>query len=64
MTNSPKRSLIKSITWRIVASLTTGLIGLMVTGDLAIAGGIMTVDFFAKFVLYYLHERLWDKWRF
>ena len=63
MIDSRKRSLYKSITWRIVASLATGIIGFLITGSFAIAGSIMTIDFFVKFVLYYIHERAWDKWR-
>lgn len=64
MENSRSRSLTKAVSWRIIASMTTGIIGYVVTGSLALAGSIMSVDFIAKFVLYYWHERIWDKWRF
>ncbi|HCD26104.1 MAG TPA: hypothetical protein DER02_01195 [Gammaproteobacteria bacterium] len=53
------RSLSKSISWRVFATLTTIVIAYAVTGALdqtLIIGG---VEFFAKFLIYYVHERLW-----
>ena len=58
---SKTKSLTKAISWRIIASITTGIIGYAVTGSFALAGSIMTVDFFAKFILYYAHERAWTR---
>lgn len=54
------RSLLKAFSWRIVATLTTGLIAWGVTGDLAIAFAIGSIEFFAKMLIYYLHERAWQ----
>lgn len=56
---SKTKSAYKALSWRAVATLTTGMIGYVVTGSFAIAGSIMTFDFFVKLVLYYYHERLW-----
>lgn len=55
----PRRHLAKAITWRIVASLTTFIIGWIVTGDLDFGMAIGAADVFIKLVLYYLHERAW-----
>lgn len=56
------RTLRKSISWRIVATVMTLLLaGAIVKGGGAVAVTIATVEFFTKFALYYLHERLWLK---
>ncbi len=53
------RSLLKGLTWRLVASGTTMLIAWFWTGNVKQAVGIAGVEFFAKFFIYYLHERAW-----
>ena len=57
--DSHSKSLAKAFSWRIIATVTTGLIGLLLTGSVKIAGAIMSIDFVLKLVLYYLHERIW-----
>lgn len=58
---SPLRSALKGFTWRIIATTTTIVIALVVTGDIAPALKIGAVEFFAKFVVYYFHERAWAR---
>lgn len=58
---SPLRSILKGLTWRIIATATTIVIALIVTGDIKPALQIGAVEFFAKFVVYYLHERAWAR---
>ena len=60
--DSRRKSLYKTFSWRILATCITGLIGYALTGSLTVAGSIMTLDFFIKMVVYYYHERLWDKY--
>lgn len=55
----PRRHLAKAITWRIIASLTTFIIGWVVTGDLNFGMAIGAADVVIKIALYYFHERLW-----
>ncbi|MBT3428349.1 MAG: DUF2061 domain-containing protein [Gammaproteobacteria bacterium] len=55
------RSLSKAISWRVIATLTTMLITWWVTGNINAALLVGSVEFFAKFVIYYLHERVWLK---
>ena len=55
-----KRTLVKTITWRITASLTTFLIAWMLTGDLLIGVSIGSIEAIAKIFLYYYHERIWN----
>ena len=55
------RSILKSISWRITGSLDTTLISFVVTGSFKIAASIGIIEIFTKMVLYYIHERLWNK---
>lgn len=55
----PKRHLAKAITWRIVASATTFIIGWIVTGSVDFGMAIGAADVLIKLALYYFHERLW-----
>ena len=57
---SRKRSLIKSITWRIFASLDTFIIAWFVTGKSSWAGTIAVLEILTKTFLYYFHERGWN----
>lgn len=61
---SPKRSVVKSISWRIVGTLDTILISWVVTGTLSMAFSIGLVELVTKMVLYFFHERIWNsiKW--
>lgn len=54
------RSILKACTWRVTATLTTGLIAYSVTGHVAMAVTIGGLEFVLKFALYYAHERLWQ----
>ena len=53
------RSLLKAISWRIVGTLDTMALGWIITGDPLIGVKIGTLELITKFVLYYLHERVW-----
>lgn len=55
----PRRHLAKAITWRLIASFTTFIIGWIVTGDLNFGMTIGAADVIIKIALYYFHERLW-----
>jgi len=54
-------SILKAFSWRFIATLTTVVISLLITGSIKAALSIGVFEFFAKIVLYYLHERLWIK---
>jgi len=57
------RSLTKGLTWRFVATGTTVVIAFVVTGETKTAVRIGMIEFFAKFIIYYAHERIWAKIR-
>ncbi|MDF1795405.1 MAG: DUF2061 domain-containing protein [Coxiellaceae bacterium] len=54
------RSLAKSLSWRICATITTMVISYFVTGSIAVALSIGSIEVFAKLILFYLHERAWN----
>ena len=58
---SRTRSLLKAISWRITATLTTIIIAYVITGQIDAALAIGSIEFFLKFVSYYVHERAWLK---
>ncbi len=58
---SRKRHAAKALTWRVVATTTTVLIAWWVTGDWRTGIEVGGIEFFAKMLLYYLHERFWYK---
>ena len=56
------RSVLKGITWRIVATSTTITIAYIITGEIGDALTIGAIEFIGKIFIYYLHERAWYKW--
>ena len=57
--DTKKRTIAKTITWRITASLTTFLIAWILTGDILVGASIGSIEAIAKIFLYYFHERIW-----
>ena len=60
-TVSHKRTMAKTISWRIIASLTTMTIVYLFTGEMILSLGVGAVEVVSKMILYYLHERAWGK---
>lgn len=58
------RSILKSVTWRIIGTLDTILISWLITGTLKVAISIGSIELITKIILYFLHERAWNfiKW--
>jgi uncharacterized membrane protein len=59
--DQPKRSLVKTVSWRLTGSSATFLIAYAMTGDFAVAGVIGVMQMISNTVLYYFHERLWNR---
>ena len=59
-TDLRKRTIVKTLTWRVTASLTTFIIAWVLTGDLLIGATIGGIEAIAKIFLYYFHERIWN----
>lgn len=59
-TEKHSRSILKSITWRVTATLTTGILVWIFTRDLTIALSLAGVEVVIKIIIYYFHERAWN----
>jgi uncharacterized membrane protein len=59
-TDTKTRSVVKTVTWRIVAGLDTFIISFIVTGRFTSAATIIGVEAITKIIWYYLHERGWE----
>tara|TARA_R110000824_G_scaffold18563_3_gene73332 strand:- start:3822 stop:4028 length:207 start_codon:yes stop_codon:yes gene_type:complete len=58
------RSVVKAISWRIIGTLDTMFLGWIITGSPLIGLKIGALELITKFVLYYLHERVWLRCKF
>ena len=56
-----KKSLLKTISWRFVASLDTFLISWLITGNALAGFSIASIEVLTKMFLYYYHERFWNR---
>ena len=58
---SYRRHLLKTLTWRIVGTIDTMLLGWLVSGDPMVGITIGSFEVATKMVLYFIHERIWYK---
>jgi uncharacterized membrane protein len=58
--DSKARSLVKAISWRVVALLVLGTISYLITGSWAETTGITIIYTIVQVFVYFAHERLWD----
>lgn len=56
-----KRSILKALSWRTWATVTTAVLVYIFTGQFALAVTIGLLEVFAKMALYFFHERLWHR---
>ncbi len=64
MNEKPHRSIAKAISWRVTGTVDTIVISWLITGKLTWALSIGFVEVFTKMVLYYFHERTWNRINF
>jgi uncharacterized membrane protein len=64
MHEKPYRSVVKAISWRTVGTLDTIIVSYFITGNLIMAASIGSIEVITKMVLYYFHERAWNKLSF
>lgn len=57
-----KRHIAKSISYRILGSLQTVIIGYILTGSIYISSIAGVVELIIKPVIYFIHERVWYKY--
>ena len=58
------RSVVKTISWRVLGTIDTMVISYLITGSLAMAASIGSIEVVTKMILYYFHERVWNKLKF
>ncbi len=56
----PMRSILKTISWRIVGTIDTIAISWILTDKIETALAIGSVELITKMILYFGHERLWN----
>jgi len=63
-TEQKRRSVIKTISWRVWATITTIALVFLFVGEIKIALSIGTIEVILKMVLYFVHERFWNNIKF
>lgn len=58
---TPKRTLLKTITWQALGLLTMTLVGFVLTGSASVGGSIALSGAAIGAVCYILHERVWAR---
>lgn len=58
-----KRSLVKSVSWRIFGLFFTAFAAWLITGSAKAGFVIGSIDFILKIGTFYLHERFWQRVR-
>lgn len=58
---SRRRSLAKTLSWRVLAVMITACVAYLFTDDGAFAVKIGVADSMLKLLIYYLHERAWTR---
>lgn len=56
----PLRSILKTISWRIIGTIDTIIISWVLTGQIKTALAIGSVELVTKMILYFGHERIWN----
>jgi len=58
---SYRRHILKTLTWRVVGTIDTMLLGWLVSGDPMVGITIGSFEVVTKMILYFIHERIWYK---
>ncbi len=59
--DTPKRSWMKSVTWRIVGVVILGGVTFLFTRDIGKTTWITLIFHSTRLILYYYHERIWER---
>ncbi|MES2622179.1 MAG: DUF2061 domain-containing protein [Bacteroidota bacterium] len=60
-TQSSRVSMFKAVTWRIVGTIDTMILGWFYSGNLLTGLKIGLTEVITKIILYYFHERIWHR---
>jgi len=56
-----RRSIVKSLSWRLLALIITTSVAFALTKKLTFAAEVGVIDTLIKLFVYFAHERLWNK---
>jgi uncharacterized membrane protein len=62
MTVHIKRHIAKAMSYRLLGSLQTIIIGYILTGNVYISSAVGLIELIIKPVIYFIHERVWYKY--
>lgn len=57
----PIRSIVKAVSWRMTGTVDTMLISYLITSSFVMAASIGSIELITKMLLYYGHERVWNR---
>ncbi len=61
MKETNTRSILKAISWRVIATFITASIAYLFTGEMKLAIEIGGLDMVIKLTAYFFHERIWGR---
>jgi uncharacterized membrane protein len=61
LSDNAVRSLAKAVSWRITGTIDTFIVSWLITGQILLAGSIASIEIMTKILLYWAHERVWNK---
>lgn len=59
-----RRSFLKAVSWRATGTIDTFIVSFIITGKPLVALSIGALEVLTKTILYYFHERAWNKVKF
>ncbi|MDY6864616.1 MAG: DUF2061 domain-containing protein [Halobacteriota archaeon] len=64
MKDTRYRSLVKTLSWRLIAVMITTTVAYSLTRNIFLSASVGSLDSIAKIFFYYVHERTWEnvKW--
>lgn len=61
MSDSSIRSIAKTLSWRVVATIASFVVSYIITGNIMLSSSIAGSQIIVQTVLYMVHERIWNK---
>jgi uncharacterized membrane protein len=60
MKDTTKRTVTKTMTWRVLGTASTFFVSYLVTGSWSVSSGIAIIQMVVNTVLYLAHEKVWN----
>ena len=60
MEDSKKKSILKTISWRIIAIITSMIVAYIFTKSFIVSIGLVLTANIISMIIYYFHERIWN----